>query len=412
MPGGPSAEPCPVSLAEPPVSHPLRPLIYHVRLGRTRTSRRRTTLNATRLHDWHVANGAKMAPFAGYDMPISYPTGAVEEHLITRRSAGLFDIDHMGQIEVSGPGADEFVSRTVSSKVIDMKDGDARYSLLLDDKGLVLDDLFVYKLPGRWWIVVNASNREADYAWFKALAAKTGNAGLKVIDHSEATYMIAVQGPRAIELMDLVSGGAVSVLPRFTSGQLNVAGIPVLFGRTGYTGEDGGELFFPAEKAVELWELLLATGAKHGIETKPIGLAARDSLRFEAGMPLHGHEISPTINPLEAGFKWACDFEKDFVGKPALEKVQAEGLKRKLVGIEVTGGVPREGYEIVAEGTSTVIGACVAGMFCPTVKKYAANAFLSPESAKVGTKVQVLIHGKPKDAVVIKRPLYIPAYRR
>lgn len=346
-------------------------------------------------------------------MPISYPTGAVEEHLITRRSAGLFDIDHMGQIEISGPGADEFVSHAVSSKVIDMKDGDARYSLLLDEAGLVLDDLFVYKLPGRWWIVVNASNREADFAWFKKLAGKTGTPALKIIDHSEATYMIAVQGPRAIELMDLVSGKAVSVLPRFTSGELKIGGIPVLFGRTGYTGEDGGELFFPAERAVELWELLLATGAKHGIETKAIGLAARDSLRFEAGMPLHGHEISPSINPLEAGFKWACDFEKDFVGKAALERIQAEGLKRKLAGIEVSGGVPREGYEVVAaDGSLKLIGSCVAGMFCPTAKKYAANVFVPPEFAKVGTKVQVLIHGKPKDAVVIKRPLYIPAYRR
>lgn len=348
-----------------------------------------------------------MAPFAGYDMPISYPTGAVEEHLITRRSVGLFDIDHMGQIEVSGPGADEFVSHTVSSKVIDMKDRDARYSLLLDDKGLVLDDLFVYKLPNRWWIVVNASNREADYRWFKDRAP----AGVKVIDHSELTYMIAVQGPRALELLDLASGGAVSVLPRFTSGDISIHGIPILFGRTGYTGEDGGELFFPADRAVELWELLLAAGEKHGIETKPIGLAARDSLRFEAGMPLHGHEISPEINPLEAGFKWACDFEKDFVGRPALEAIQAAGLKRRLVGIEVTGGVPREGYELQSEAGAQ-IGHCVAGMFCPTVKKYAANAFVLPEFVKAGTRLQVIIHGKAKEAVVVKRPLYVPAYRR
>ena len=354
-----------------------------------------------------------MAPFAGYDMPISYPTGAVEEHLITRRSVGLFDIDHMGQIEVSGPGADEFVSQLVSSKVIDMKDRDARYSLLLDEKGLVLDDLFIYRLPGgsaggsRWWIVVNASNRENDYAWIRSRAP----AGLKVVDHSEDTYMIAVQGPRALDLLDHVSGGAVSVLPRFTSGDISVRGIPVLFGRTGYTGEDGGELFFPADRAVELWELLLAEGERRGIETKPIGLAARDSLRFEAGMPLHGHEISPEINPLEAGFKWACDFEKDFVGKAALEKIQAEGLKRRLVGIEVSGGVPREGYEL-RSASGEAIGHCVAGMFCPTVKKYAANAFVLPEYAKAGTALQVLIHGKPKDAVVVKRPLYIPAYRR
>jgi len=349
-----------------------------------------------------------MAPFAGYEMPISYPTGAVEEHNICRRSVGLFDIDHMGQLLVYGPGADEFVSKTVSSKILDMKDRDARYSLLLDDKGFVLDDLFVYRLPGRWWIVVNASGREADYEWFSKRAPDR----VIVEDKSDATYMIAVQGPRALELLDRVSDKKASELPRFTSGELKIAGIPVLFGRTGYTGEDGGELFFPADKAEILWKLLLAEGEKSGIETKAIGLAARDSLRFEAGMPLHGHEISPAITPLEAGFKWACDFEKDFVGKAALEAQAAAGLTRKLVGLEVTGGVPREGYEVVDADSGTRIGACVAGMFCPTVKKYAANAFLAPAYAKIGTKVAVVIHGKPKEALVVKRPLYLPAYRR
>ncbi len=370
-------------------------------------------MDSTRLHDWHVAAGAKMAPFAGYDMPISYPTGSVEEHHITRRSVGLFDIDHMGQVEVSGPGADAFVSRIASATVLDMKDWDARYSLLLAEDGGVIDDLFIYRLPGKWWIVVNASNRHADVAWFQ----KHAGTGVKIDDISDATYMIAVQGPKAIELLDLVStvkrgGGAkVAELPRFTSGELLVSGVPVLFGRTGYTGEDGGELFFPADKAEFLWKLLLAEGEKHGIETKAIGLGARDSLRFEAGMPLHGHEISSAINPIEAGFKWACGLEKDFIGKKAVEAIMAAGPKRKLVGLDVTGGVPREGYEVQsADGKK--IGECCAGMFCPTVKKYAANAFVDPAYAKVGTAVKVVIHGKAKDALVVKRPLYIPAYRR
>ena len=364
-------------------------------------------MNSTHLHDWHVAAGAKMAPFAGYEMPISYPTGAVEEHLITRRSVGLFDIDHMGQLEIYGPGADDFVSRIVSAQVLDMKDWDARYSLLLAEDGGVIDDLFIYRMPGTWWIVVNASNRATDLAWFSSHAP----AGVQVVDKSDETYMIAIQGPRAIELMDIVSDIKVSELPRFTSGELKIAGIPVLFGRTGYTGEDGGELFFPASSAVRLWELLLAEGERHGIETKAIGLAARDSLRFEAGMPLHGHEISPAINPIEAGFKWACGLDKDFIGKKAVEAVLASGAKRKLVGIEISGGVPREGYEVAAPD-GTRIGECAAGMFCPTVKKYAANAFVDPAYAKVGTIVNIVVHGKPKAGVVVKRPLYIPAYRR
>jgi glycine cleavage system T protein len=364
-------------------------------------------MHSTRLHDWHVAAGAKMAPFAGYDMPISYPTGAVEEHLITRRSVGLFDIDHMGQLEVTGPGADEFVSSMVSAHVLDMKDWDARYSLLLAEDGGVIDDLFIYRLPGKWWIVVNASNRETDVAWF----SKHVRDGVKVVDKSDETYMIAVQGPRAIELLDLVSDRKVSLFPRFTSGNIMIDGVPVLFGRTGYTGEDGGELFFPAGSAEKLWKYLLAEGEKRGIETKAIGLAARDSLRFEAGMPLHGHEISPKINPIEAGFKWACGLDKPFVGRQAVEAVLAAGPARKLVGIEITGGVPREGYEVTAPGGAK-IGECAAGMFCPTVKKYAANAFVDPAFAKAGTAVQVIVHGKPKDGVVVKRPLYLPAYRR
>ncbi|MGA2548307.1 MAG: glycine cleavage system aminomethyltransferase GcvT [Rectinemataceae bacterium] len=379
----------------------------------------------TRLHGWHLAGGAKMAPFAGYEMPISYPTGAIEEHLICRRSVGLFDIDHMGQVELSGPGADAFVSGLVSARVLDMGEGDARYSLLLDEKGLVLDDLFIYRLPKRWWIVVNASNRESDLKWMRARAPKD----VIVDDRSDDTYMIAVQGPRAIELLDAVAektagGGAVSSLERFTAGEISVGGTKVLFGRTGYTGEDGGELFFPADRALEVWELLLSEGRKRGIETAPIGLAARDSLRFEAGMPLHGHEISPAINPIEAGFKWACDFAKEFVGKEALEAVVATGPRRRLVALDVTGGVPREGCEVFAPvvaspsgGSDSVVfgakvGICVAGMFCPSVKKYAANAFVAPELSKIGTALAVSIRDKPRDALVVKRPLYVPAYRR
>jgi aminomethyltransferase len=348
-----------------------------------------------------------MAPFAGYDMPISYPTGAIEEHNITRRSVGLFDIDHMGQIEVRGAGADDFVARMVSAKISDMKPPVARYSLLLDEEGRVIDDLFVYRMPDSWWIVVNASNRDADLSWFLAHA----DGDVEITDKSDETYMMAVQGPKAMELLDLVATPAVSTFDRFTWGKVEVEGIPVLFGRTGYTGEDGGELFFPAEKAEFLWNLLLDTGKKSGIETMPIGLAARDSLRFEAGMPLHGHEISPSINALEAGFKWACDFDKNFIGKKALLEIAARGVARKLVGLDVSGGVPREGYE-VADDSGKIIGHCVAGMFCPTVKKYAANAYVELGYAKIGSALKVIIRGQPKDAIVVKRPLYLPAYRR
>jgi len=348
-----------------------------------------------------------MAPFAGYTMPISYPAGAIEEHKITRRSVGLFDIDHMGQFEVSGPGADAFISKVASARVSDMVPPMARYSLLLDEGGKVIDDLFLYRMPSSWWIVVNASNREKDLAWMRNHLFP----GVKLDDRSEETYMLAVQGPRALELLDAVSASKPSSVDRFHWLETSILGVSTLFGRTGYTGEDGGELFFPAEFAHRLWEGLLAEGERLGIETRPIGLAARDSLRFEAGMPLHGHEISPDIDAIEAGFRWACDLDRDFIGATALRKIVAEGPKRKLVGLDVSGGVPREGYE-VADASGRIVGACVAGMYCPTVNKFAANAFVESGCSKPGSVLQVLIRGQGKAAIVVKRPLYLPAYRR
>ncbi|AEJ20467.1 glycine cleavage system aminomethyltransferase GcvT [Gracilinema caldarium] len=370
-------------------------------------------MKTTLLHSWHETAGARFAPFAGFDMPIQYPTGAIEEHRLTRRSVGLFDIDHMGQVLIWGPGAGEALSRLVSNRLLDMKPGEARYALLLNETGGVIDDLFIYRLaasqsmPDRWFIVVNAGNREIDVAYFQ----NNLKPPIQVQDISDETYMIAVQGPQAVPLIDSITGGALSATSRFTMIEAYIDGILCRIGRTGYTGEDGAELFYPAEKSVHIWEFLLAAAQKLGIEAGPIGLAARDSLRFEAGMPLHGHEITPSITPLEALLSWACDFEKDFVGKSALIELKARGLSRKLVTINVTGGVPREGYQVLdREGKE--IGICVAGMYCPTTETYSANAFVPPAYAKVGTQLAVSIRGNAKPAVVVQRPLYVPTYRR
>ncbi|MEW6565198.1 MAG: glycine cleavage system aminomethyltransferase GcvT [Spirochaetota bacterium] len=370
-------------------------------------------MKTTLLHSWHEAAGARFAPFAGFDMPIQYPTGAIEEHKLTRRSVGLFDIDHMGQVMIWGPGAGEALSRLVSNRILDMKGGEARYALLLNDAGGVIDDLFIYRLAPTntmadpWFVVVNASNRETDVAHFKAHLALP----VHVQDISDETYMIAVQGPRAVELIDHISGIAFSATARFTMTEAFIHGVPCRIGRTGYTGEDGAELFYPAEKARQIWEYILTTAKELGIEAGPIGLAARDSLRFEAGMPLHGHEISPSITPLEALLSWACDFEKDFIGKAALLDLKSRGLSRKLVTINVKGGVPREGYPVLdQEGRE--IGNCVAGMYCPTTETYSANVFVPPAFAKVGTELAVSIRGSAKPAVVVQRPLYVPTYRR
>jgi glycine cleavage system T protein len=298
-----------------------------------------------------------------------------------------------------------------------MKPQEARYGLLLNEAGGVMDDLFIYRTdyPGRtdtarpdvWFVVVNAGNRETDVAYFKAQMPPE----VSVRDISEETYMIAVQGPRAVELLDGLTSGAVSAVPRHHIRRGTIEGIPLLIGRTGYTGEDGAELFYDPGKAQALWEHLLLTAKTQGIEAGPVGLAARDSLRFEAGMPLHGHEISPAISPLEAGLSWACDFTKPFIGKEALVTQKAAGLKRKLLTLNLTGGVPREGYPVLNRAGEE-IGCCVAGMFCPSTGTYSANALVCPEYAQIGTDLKVLIRGNPKDAVVVQRPLYTPVYKR
>jgi glycine cleavage system T protein len=351
----------------------------------------------------------------------------VEEHRLCRRSVGLFDIDHMGQFLVSEPGAGESLSALISAKILDMSCGEARYSLLLNESGGVIDDLFVYRLEENarlrdpWFVVVNAGNREADYEWFRNRLPPA----VSLEDVSDAMYMLAVQGPRAVMLLDALARPAVpgafpvgaaraascSAIPRSAMAELNCAGVPVLAGRTGYTGEDGAELYCPADRITELWEALLETAEKAGIEAGPVGLAARDSLRFEAGMPLHGHEISPSITPLEALLSWACDFGKEFTGKAALLRQKAEGLTRKLATINVTGGVPREGCKVVS-GAGLEIGAVASGMFCPATGTFSANVFVPPQYAMAGTKLGVEIRGGVKAAIVTRRPLYVPVYRR
>jgi len=367
-------------------------------------------LKKTVLYKWHENAGAKFAPFAGYEMPINYGSGALEEHRLTRRSVALFDISHMGQLLVSGPGAGEALSPLVSSRILDMGPGAARYALLLSEQGGILDDLFIYKLPKQtdsWFIVANASNKQNDIQRLRELLPPTVN----VQDLSIENCMIAVQGPRAVELIDRISDGALSKTERFSMTEAQAAGIPAKIGRTGYTGEDGAEIYYSAEKATELWQALLDEAKNCGIEAGPAGLAARDSLRFEAGMPLHGHEISPDIRPQEALLSWACDWEKDFIGKDSLLMLKQSGLRKKLVTINVSGGVPREGYSVLdTEGIE--IGSCVSGMFCPTTGTYSANAFVPPAYSAPGARLQVSIRGKLKEADVIKRPLYIPSYRR
>ncbi|MBK8048792.1 MAG: glycine cleavage system aminomethyltransferase GcvT [Anaerolineales bacterium] len=364
----------------------------------------------TKLYDWHVAHNGRMVPFAGWEMPVQYPTGPIEEHQRTRTVAGLFDIDHMGQMEVRGPQAEAFVNYLATYDVRQMALFDAHYALMCYADGGVVDDIFIYKLPDEqgvpyFFIAINAGNRHKDVQWAKAQA---GGYAVTVTDISDATYMLAFQGPKAPAILNRLTQADLEKTPRFTALWDTIFGVPVLLGRTGYTGEDGFELYFPAEHAVKVWEGILAEGEAEGV--LPIGLAARDSLRFEPCMPLYGHELSPSITPVEARLTFAVSLDKPFIGRDVLLKQKLEKPQRVSVGIElVDRGVIREHYP-VASGEQEV-GVVTSGMYSPTTERYLGMALVDSEYAAVGTELDVLIRGKPKKAKVVKRPFYTPAYR-
>lgn len=372
-------------------------------------------LKHTQLHQWHVEHGGRMVPFAGYEMPVQYPTGPILEHEVTRIVAGLFDIDHMGQVEVRGADAEKFVNYLVTYDVIRMKPLDAHYGILCYTDGGCVDDLFIYKLPDTqakdsrpyFFLAINASNREKDVSW---LMNHSRGFDVELKDISEETYMLAFQGPKAPEIMNRLTSIDLCKMARFTAAQDTILGnVPILLGRTGYTGEDGFELFFPADQAVNVWEAILKVGETDGV--RPIGLAARDSLRFEACMPLYGHEINSEITPVEAGLNFAVSYNKEFIGRDALLKQKLEKPDRVQVGFEmVEKSVAREHYPVLYEGNK--VGFVSSGMFSPTTKKYLGMAYVPREISACDTTIEIVIRGKPMKAKIIKKPFYIPAYRR
>jgi len=362
-------------------------------------------VNRTNLYDTHVSLGARMVPFAGWEMPVQY-TSPLEEHATVRTAAGLFDIDHMGQIIVEGADALAFLQYMTPTDLDTLKEWEATYSLLCYADGGTVDDIFVYRLPEYYYVVVNAANLKKDVKW---LQAHTPGFEVSVTDVSSETYMLALQGPKAQAVLQTICDVDLSKVPFHFSARGQVAGVPALIGATGYTGEYGYELFFDAQQAVTVWNAILKAGEPFGI--KPIGLAARDSLRFEPCLPLYGHELTAAISPIEAGLGYFVQPDKgDFIGRDALLKQRLEGPPRKLVCIEmVDKGVPREHYEIVVEGQH---GHVTSGMFAPTVEAYAAMALIPAELAQEGRELEVIIRGQPKKAKIVKRPFYIPAYRR
>lgn len=360
-------------------------------------------MKRTPLYDAHIALGARMVEFGGWEMPVQY-SGILDEHHAVRTAAGLFDIDHMGQIVVTGADALAYLQHMATNDLARMQPNEANYGLLCYADGGVVDDIFTYNMPGRYFIAVNASNLEKDYKW---LLAHTAGYDVKVENVSEATYMLALQGPHAEQILQkLTPVNLAAVKPHFAA-EGGVLGVPTLIGRTGYTGEDGFELFFDAKQARKIWDGILDAGAPLGV--KPIGLGARDSLRFESKMPLYGQEIGADITPIEAGLGWAVALnvagKEKLIGRDALLKMRLEGPKRRLVGFEmVERGIPRHNYELAVN--DQVVGHVTTGLYSPTLEKNIGLGYVPSEFSAKGTEIQVVIRGKFVKASIVPTPFY------
>ena len=359
-------------------------------------------MKRTRLYERHVELGGRMVPFAGYELPVQYAAGPSAEHRSVRTAAGVFDIDHMGQFALSGEDALPFLQYVQVADVAPLGEWEARYSLLCYEDGTIVDDIFIYRLPERWLIVVNAANREKDFTWLQSF---THGYRVELTDISDETYMLAVQGPKATAILDRMSAADLAAAPPRSALLAEVGGVEMLLGRTGYTGEDGFELYLPADKAVPFWDALLLEGASDGL--LPCGLAARDSLRFEACMSLYGHEIDASTSPYEARLGWVVALQKpSFLGRNALLKEKLEGSERFLVAFEmIEKAVPRENHGIIgAEGK--VVGHVTTGMKSPTLDKFVGLGYLPRGMHRLDSEIHIVIRGRPRRARICKRPFY------
>ncbi|MGZ3332883.1 MAG: glycine cleavage system aminomethyltransferase GcvT [Gemmatimonadaceae bacterium] len=358
-----------------------------------------TALKRIPLHDVHVALGAKIVPFAGFEMPVQYPSGITAEHKAVREKAGLFDVSHMGEFMVRGRQAVEFVNYVTTNDVSALAPGQAQYSTILREDGTIVDDCLVYRADDRVLMVVNGSNIEKDFAH---ISKYVGDFDATLEDLSDTIALLALQGPDAARILQQHTGTDLSKIKyyEFTTG--TVAGVDkVYISRTGYTGEDGFELYIPAAHAREIWIALTASG-----DVIPAGLGARDSLRLEMGMALYGNDLDDTTTPLEASLGWLVKMKKgDFVGRDALVKQKERGLQRKLVGFTTEErSFPRHGYPVFANGKPS--GEVRSGTLSPTLGIPIGTAYVPPESAAEGSPLEIEIRGKRIPATVQKMPFY------
>lgn len=360
--------------------------------------------NRTPLYDWHVARGARLVDFAGWDMPIQYGT-ITDEHCAVRTGAGWFDISHMGRLRFDGPGAPHLLQRLLTNNVATMRPGQARYGLVCDDAGGILDDVLVYRFDGFWLMVVNASNREKILSWVE----RHRDANTEVTDRTRDWAMIAVQGPRAFAVVTALWPSAGDLKYYFAACNdcgRHGGGTPLVISRTGYTGEDGFELIVSAAEAVQTVDRLVPAAQKQGTELAPCGLGARDTLRLEAAMPLYGHELDEATDPFQAGLGWAVKMEKgDFIGRDALARRRQDPSLRRRVGLELAGKrIAREGAAVLQSGRE--VGRVTSGTFSPTLQKPIAMAYVEPQAAAVGTQCQADVRGKAEPARVVPMPFY------
>ncbi|OLD60914.1 MAG: glycine cleavage system protein T [Ignavibacteria bacterium 13_1_40CM_2_61_4] len=349
----------------------------------------------------HRKLGAKMVEFGGYDMPIQY-TGILEEHKAVRGKAGVFDVSHMGEFEIRGADAQAFVQRMTTNDASKLTEGKAQYSSMCYADGGIVDDLLVYRFEEHFMLVVNAANIGKDLEWLKSNRSKLR---VEIVDRSDETALLAVQGPRSEEILQKLTPSDLSQIPYYSFVRTKVAGIPMTLSRTGYTGESGFEIYFAADIATaeRVWNALMEAGKDFGI--KPVGLGARDTLRLEMGYCLYGNDIDATTNPLEAGLSWITKLEKgDFIGRDALVKIKQEGVKRKLIGFVVEGekAFPRQGYEIRLNGSS--LGHVTSGTVSPVLDKGIGLGYVDSGAAQPGSRVNILIREKDVAARVEKVP--------
>ncbi len=358
-----------------------------------------TTLQRTPLYEQHQALGAKLVEFGGWEMPVTY-RGIIEEHRAVRGAAGIFDVSHMGEIEVVGRHAAAACQRLTTNDVRRLADGHVQYTVLCREDGGVVDDVTLYRLSGqRFFFCVNAGNIAKDLAWIEAHAGSA-----TVIDRSAKTALIAIQGPAAAAIVQRLTPLALGRLKSFRFARSEVATIPALISRTGYTGEDGFELYVDAPRAVALWSALLESGRDDGLE--PVGLGARDTLRLEAALPLYGHELDDHTSPLAAGLDRFVKLDgEDFIGRSALLHEQEQGTPRRLVGLEMRGpGIARSEYPVLFEGAR--VGVVTSGTHAPTLGRAIALAYVASALATTDKELAVEVRGRALPAVVVATPFY------